>query len=58
MKCSFCSSNIPRGKGKMFIKNSGEISYFDKSKCEKNFFMGRNRKKLKWAKSEKKVKKK
>ena len=58
MKCSFCGSNIPKGTGKMFVKNTGEIFYFDKSKCEKNFFMGRDKKKLKWAKAEKKSVKK
>lgn len=54
MKCSFCSVNIPKGTGKMFVKNTGEIFYFNGSKCEKNFFMGREKKKLKWTKTEKK----
>ena len=54
MKCTFCGSNIQRGTGKMFVKNTGEIFYFDKSKCEKNFFMGREKKKLKWTKPKKK----
>ena len=57
MKCSFCGSDIPKGTGKMFVKKTGELSYFDKSKCEKNFFMGRKKKKLKWARTEKKSKK-
>ena len=57
MKCTFCGSNISRGTGKMFVKNTGEIFYFDKSKCEKNFFMRREKKKLKWTKQEKKSKK-
>jgi len=57
MKCTFCSVNITKGTGKMFVKNTGEIFYFDKSKCEKNFFMGREKKKLKWTKQEKKSKK-
>ena len=30
MKCTFCNSNIPKGTGKMFVKNTGEIFYFDK----------------------------
>lgn len=54
MKCSFCGSNLKQGTGKMFVKNTGEIFYFDKSKCEKYFFMGREKRKLKWAKPEKK----
>lgn len=59
MKCSFCSSNIPKGTGKMFIRTNGEIFYFDRSKCEKNFLMGREKKKLKWTNpTKKKVNKK
>ena len=54
MKCSFCGSNIAKGTGKMFVRNTGDIFYFDRSKCEKNFFMGRKKKKLKWTKPEKK----
>ncbi len=50
MKCSFCGTDIRRGTGKMFVKNTGELSYFCSSKCEKNNAMGRNSKKLKWAK--------
>lgn len=46
-----------KGTGKMFVKNTGELFYFDKSKCEKNFFMRREKKKLKWTKQEKKSKK-
>ncbi|MBI2547452.1 MAG: 50S ribosomal protein L24e [Candidatus Aenigmarchaeota archaeon] len=54
MKCSFCGSNITRGTGKMFVRNTGEIFYWCSSKCEKNFRMGRERKKLRWIKREKK----
>jgi large subunit ribosomal protein L24e len=50
MKCSFCSKNIEPGKGKMFVKNDGTVLYFNSSKCEKNYFMGRNAKKRKWTK--------
>ncbi len=41
----------------MFVRNTGEILYFDKSKCEKNHFMGREKKNFKWTKQEKKYKK-
>ncbi|MBI1978542.1 MAG: 50S ribosomal protein L24e [Candidatus Aenigmarchaeota archaeon] len=57
MRCSFCGSDIAKGTGKMFVKNTGEIFYFDKSKCENNFSMGRDKKKIKWVKREKKIKK-
>ncbi|MEE9323619.1 MAG: 50S ribosomal protein L24e [Candidatus Aenigmarchaeota archaeon] len=57
MKCSICKSNILKGSGKMFVKNDGKIFYFCGSKCQRNWGMGREPKKLKWAVSEKKVKK-
>ena len=53
MKCSFCSVNIQKGTGKMYVKVKGAISYFCSSKCEKNMSMGRLAKKTKWAKSAK-----
>ncbi|MBL7206701.1 MAG: 50S ribosomal protein L24e [Candidatus Aenigmarchaeota archaeon] len=57
MKCSVCNETIPEGKGKMFVKNNGRIFYFDKSKCENNFKMGREIKKLKWARVKETVEK-
>ncbi|UCC91583.1 MAG: 50S ribosomal protein L24e [Candidatus Aenigmatarchaeota archaeon] len=57
MKCSMCKSNIPKGSGKMFVRNDGKIFYFCSSKCQKNWKLGRVAKKLKWASSEKKVRK-
>lgn len=50
MKCSFCSSNIKKGTGKMLVKSDGTLNYFCSSKCEKNFNLGRVPKKLKWTK--------
>jgi large subunit ribosomal protein L24e len=35
----------------MFVKTNGEILYFCSSKCEKNYMLGRSKKRLKWAKS-------
>ncbi|MEM5872060.1 MAG: 50S ribosomal protein L24e [Candidatus Aenigmatarchaeota archaeon] len=49
MKCSICKNNIPRGTGKMFVRNDGKIFYFCSSKCQKNWNMGRLEKGLKWA---------
>jgi len=48
MKCSFCGKDLRPGSGKMFVKNDGTIFYFDNSKCEKNYFMGKEAKKRKW----------
>lgn len=52
MKCSFCSANIQKGTGKMFVRGDGSIFYFCSSKCEKNFGLGREPKKMKWTKKQ------
>lgn len=52
MKCSFCSDNIAKGTGKMFVKTDGTVQYFCSSKCEKNSGMGRIPKKEKWTKKQ------
>ncbi len=38
----------------MFVGPTGEVHYWCRSKCENNFEMGRNKKKLKWARAVKK----
>lgn len=48
MRCTFCNKTIPKGTGKMFVKNDGSIYYWCSSKCEKNYQMGRVAKKFKW----------
>lgn len=53
VNCSFCSNKIKRGTGKMFVKNDGSIFMWCSSKCEKNFFMGKEKKRLKWTKEKK-----
>ncbi len=53
MKCSICKLNVPRGTGKMYVRNDGRIFYFCSSKCQKNWTMGRVEKNLKWAMQEK-----
>ncbi len=37
-KCTFCGREVEKGTGKMFVFNSGKISHFCSSKCEKNTF--------------------
>jgi len=49
MKCTFCKKPIKPGRGKIFVKTDGTILAFHSSKCEKNYFMKRDAKKLKWA---------
>jgi large subunit ribosomal protein L24e len=36
MKCSFCSKDIERGTGKIYVQNDGRVFYFCTMKCEKN----------------------
>jgi len=55
-KCSFCGKKILVGTGKMFVTNSNKIFYFCSGKCEKNWKMGRNPKKLKWTEAYRKQK--
>lgn len=56
-KCTICKGNVIKGTGKMYVRNDGRIFHFCGSKCQKNWKMGRVPKKLKWASSEKKIKK-
>lgn len=57
-KCSFCSTTIRKGEGKMFIQNTGRFFWFCSSKCEKNMMkLGRDSRKFKWASKEKEKKK-
>ena len=51
VKCSFCGKKIEIGTGKMFVLKSGVVKYFCSNKCEKNWRMKRNPKKLKWTES-------
>lgn len=57
-KCSFCGEKLPLGAGKMFVKTDGRVYYFDRSKCEKNFKMGREGASTKWTSLYRKVKEK
>ena len=50
MKCSFCGYTVKPGMGKMFVTKSGEIKIFCSSKCERNWLLRRDPKKLKWTK--------
>jgi len=49
MKCSFCTDEIERGTGKIFVKKDGKVLYFCSNKCEKNTFkLGRKPLRTKW----------
>ncbi len=47
-KCSFCDTIIKAGRGKISITKEGRAMSLCSSKCEKNFKLGRNPKKMKW----------
>lgn len=36
MKCSYCSSEIRKGEGTMYVYNNGTIRYYCKARCMKN----------------------
>lgn len=50
-KCSFCGEKLGTSEGKMYVLKSNIVKYFCNSKCEKNWYMGRDPKKLKWTKT-------
>ena len=49
-KCNFCGGKTPDARGKMFVRNDGKIFYFCNSKCQKNWKLHREGKKVKWTK--------
>lgn len=57
-KCSFCSKDIEKGSGKMFVENNGKIYWFCSGKCESNMMeLRRDSRNFKWANEAKKEKK-
>jgi len=48
VKCFFCGSEESIHIGVHFIKNDGSVNYFCSSKCQKNYDLGRDKRKLKW----------
>lgn len=48
-KCAFSGKEIPKGKGKMYVKDNGTVLWFYSSKCEKNMLkLKRDPRKFKW----------
>ncbi len=36
MKCAFCSEELPKGSGIMYVYKTGNIEYYCSSRCYKN----------------------
>jgi large subunit ribosomal protein L24e len=56
-KCNFCSRQIEKGTGKIFVKKDGKILHFCSNRCEKNMLkLKRKASNLRWITSKKKKK--
>lgn len=58
MKCSFCGHELPNGRGKMYVRISGQLIYFCSSKCNRNYKLKRDGKRVKWTDRFKDIKEK
>lgn len=36
MKCTYCSREIPKGTGTMYVHKTGSVNYFCSNRCFKN----------------------
>jgi large subunit ribosomal protein L24e len=54
-KCTFCSKDIEKGTGKIFVTKAGKVLPFCSNKCEKNKLkLKRKPANFKWATPKKK----
>ena len=54
-KCAFCGKEVRLGSGILFVRNDGSTRSYCSSKCKFNELkLGRDPRKLKWARGSKK----
>ncbi|PSQ44985.1 50S ribosomal protein L24e [Halobacteriales archaeon SW_7_68_16] len=46
--CDYSGEEIEPGTGIMYVQTDGTVLHFRDSKCEKNYFMGREARDLEW----------
>ena len=46
--CDYSGQEIEPGTGTMYVRTDGTVLWFADSKCEKNYFMGREARDLEW----------
>jgi large subunit ribosomal protein L24e len=52
--CSFCKGSYEFPRGTTVVQKSGDVKHYCSSKCRKNSEMGRDNRKVKWIKKNKK----
>ena len=57
-KCNFCNKIVKQGRGMISIASDGRVINFCSGKCEKNFKLGRDPRKVNWVRKQKKKKEK
>lgn len=53
-KCTYCSTSVMQGRGKILMALNGKQIFLCSGKCEKNYNLGREAKKLGWIRKKKK----
>jgi large subunit ribosomal protein L24e len=55
-KCNFCGNEINPGTGIMSVDSLGAVTFYCRSKCEKNSLLKRSPRKVKWTQAYRKEK--
>ncbi len=50
--CDFSGEEIEPGTGIMYVQTDGNVLHFKDSKCEKNYFLGRESRSTEWTRSD------